>query len=259
MGGARRSPWPPASARPCPRRSQPSATTLLRGTAGLVCAMTGGAGLAGSLATRGATLTALGLVAAAALLAAALGRDPAARTVAWIVFSAAGFALPPTALAAAGREPAPGRVRRARALRGAGRPSPGRSPAPPARRADAAVVELVRCTRRRVQPAAGARVGPAHRRRADHLRAAAGCGRAAPRPVDAAPVLAGPGRARGRARRLLAAALRRRDRADRGVHAAVRGGGPARSVRWSCAAAATCPPGSRTGRRWPAASCPASH
>ena len=86
---------------------QPSATTLLRGTAGLVCAMTGGAGLAGSLATRGATLAALGLVATAALLAAALGRDPAARAVAWIVFSAAGFALPPTALAAAGRDVRP--------------------------------------------------------------------------------------------------------------------------------------------------------
>ncbi len=82
----------------------PSAATLLRGTAGVVCALTGGAGLAGSLATRGATLAALAVVAGGALVAALLGRDPAVRMVAWIVFSAAGFALPPTWLAANGRE-----------------------------------------------------------------------------------------------------------------------------------------------------------
>jgi hypothetical protein len=86
------------------RPTQTAATPLLRGTAGIICAVTGGAGIAGSLATPATTLAALGIVLAAALVAAALGQDPAARTVAWIVAAAAGFALPPTALAATGRE-----------------------------------------------------------------------------------------------------------------------------------------------------------
>jgi hypothetical protein len=86
------------------RPTTTAATTLLRGTAGIVCAATLGAGVAGSLATPGTTLSALGIVLGAALVAAALGQDPAARRVAWVIASAAGFALPPTALAAAGRE-----------------------------------------------------------------------------------------------------------------------------------------------------------
>ena len=40
----------------------PSATRLLRGTAGIVCALAGGAGLAGSLATRTSTLVALSVL-----------------------------------------------------------------------------------------------------------------------------------------------------------------------------------------------------
>jgi hypothetical protein len=80
---------------------------MLRGSAGVVCLLTGGAGLAGSLAARGSTLAALAIIAAGGLAAAVLGADPAARSVAWTVFAAAGFALPPTAFAAAGRDPAP--------------------------------------------------------------------------------------------------------------------------------------------------------
>ena len=86
----------------------PSATRLLRGTAGIICAVTGGAGLAGTLATRGDTLTALGILVGAAAVAAWLGRDPAIRMVAWIVTAAAAFALPVTALAAASRPLRPG-------------------------------------------------------------------------------------------------------------------------------------------------------
>jgi len=86
----------------------PSATRLLRGTAGIICAVTGGAGLAGTLATRADTLTALGILVGAAAVAAWLGRDAAIRMVAWIVAAAAGFALPVTALAAADRPLRPG-------------------------------------------------------------------------------------------------------------------------------------------------------
>jgi hypothetical protein len=82
----------------------PSAAHLLRGTAGLVCAVTGGAGLAGSLATPGGTLVALTVVALAAGACAIIGRDPNARTVAWFVASAAALALPVTAFAAAGQD-----------------------------------------------------------------------------------------------------------------------------------------------------------
>jgi hypothetical protein len=82
----------------------PAATRLLRGTAGVVCAIAGAAGVAGSLADPASTLAALGVVAAAAGIAAGFGRDPAVRMVAWMVASAAAFALPITALAAAGRD-----------------------------------------------------------------------------------------------------------------------------------------------------------
>jgi hypothetical protein len=85
----------------------PAAATMLRGSAGVVCLLTGGAGLAGSLAAPGTTLAALAIIAVGGLAAAVLGRDPAARTVAWTVFAAAGFALPPTAFAATGRDPRP--------------------------------------------------------------------------------------------------------------------------------------------------------
>jgi hypothetical protein len=85
----------------------PTAATMLRGSAGVVCLLTGGAGLAGSLAAPGTTLAALAIIAAGGLAAAVLGRDPAARTVAWAVFAGAGFALPATAFAAMGRDPRP--------------------------------------------------------------------------------------------------------------------------------------------------------
>ena len=81
----------------------PSAARLLRGTAGVVCAVTGAAGLAGSLATRAGTLAALGVLLIAAVVAAALGRDPAVRMVAWLIAAAAAIALPVTAFAAAGQ------------------------------------------------------------------------------------------------------------------------------------------------------------
>jgi hypothetical protein len=81
----------------------PSAARMLRGTAGVVCAVTGATGLAGSLATRGGTLAALGVLLVAALTAAVLGRDPAVRMVAWLVASAAGFALPVAIFAAVGQ------------------------------------------------------------------------------------------------------------------------------------------------------------
>ena len=80
----------------------PSATRLLRGTAGVVCALTGAAGIAGSLATRADTLAALAVVHVAAVVAATAGRDPAVRMVAWIVAAAAALAFPVTAYAAAG-------------------------------------------------------------------------------------------------------------------------------------------------------------
>lgn len=79
----------------------PAAARLLRGTAGVVCAMTGAAGLAGSLASRPGTVAALFVLLAAAIAAALLGRDPAVRMVAWLVAAAAGFALPVTLVAAA--------------------------------------------------------------------------------------------------------------------------------------------------------------
>ncbi|HEX6870040.1 MAG TPA: hypothetical protein VF163_02990 [Micromonosporaceae bacterium] len=80
----------------------PGATRLLRTTSAVICALVGAAGLAGSLATRPGTLVALAVVCAAALIAAAFGRDPAVRMVAWFVASAAGFALPVTAALASG-------------------------------------------------------------------------------------------------------------------------------------------------------------
>jgi hypothetical protein len=82
----------------------PSAAQLLRGTAGLVCAVTGGAGFAGSLATRTGTLAALVVIAAAGALAALVGRDPGVRMVAWFVAATALFAIPVTALAAIGAD-----------------------------------------------------------------------------------------------------------------------------------------------------------
>jgi len=80
-----------------------TATRYLRGTAGVICAVTGAAGLAGSLATRASTLVALAIVLVGAVIAATLGRDPAVRMVAWVVAAAAAFALPVTAFAATGR------------------------------------------------------------------------------------------------------------------------------------------------------------
>ena len=77
-----------------------TATTHLRATAAVVCALTGAAGIAGSLATPGATLVALGIAAFAAGLTALLGRDPAVRRVAWLVAIAAALALPVTGAAA---------------------------------------------------------------------------------------------------------------------------------------------------------------
>ncbi len=85
----------------------PAAARMLRGTAGLVCAVAGGAGFAGSLATRASTLAALGLVVLAAGIAATAGRDSGVRMVAWFVAAAASFALPVVVLAAAGRDVRP--------------------------------------------------------------------------------------------------------------------------------------------------------
>jgi hypothetical protein len=76
---------------------------LLRATAGIVCALAGGAALAGSLAARTNTIAAELITVAAAVLVALVGRDPAIRMVAWIVAAAAALALPLTAYAAAGR------------------------------------------------------------------------------------------------------------------------------------------------------------
>ena len=84
------------------RPSLPVAATWLRATAGVVCAVTGAAGLAGSLATRTSTITALGVLAAGGLATALLGRDPLVRAVAWVVAGACGLALPLTAAVAAG-------------------------------------------------------------------------------------------------------------------------------------------------------------
>jgi hypothetical protein len=56
----------------------------------------------GQLATPTAILAALAALVAAAGVAATLGRDPAVRMVAWIVAAVASFALPVTAVAAAG-------------------------------------------------------------------------------------------------------------------------------------------------------------
>jgi hypothetical protein len=85
------------------RPTAPDAARLLRGTAGIVCAVTGAAGLADSLATRGGTIGALAAVLGAGALAALAGNDPAVRMVAWMVASAAGFGLPVAALAAVGQ------------------------------------------------------------------------------------------------------------------------------------------------------------
>ena len=76
--------------------AQTAAAHLLRGIAGIVCAVTGGAGFAGRLATPAGTLSALAIVLSAALVAATVGRDPHARTVAWFVAAAAAFAFPAT-------------------------------------------------------------------------------------------------------------------------------------------------------------------
>jgi hypothetical protein len=81
----------------------PAAARLLRSTAGVVCAVTGAAGLAGSLATRGGTLLGLSVLLIAAVTAASLGRDPAVRMVAWMVAAGAAFTLPIAAFAAAGQ------------------------------------------------------------------------------------------------------------------------------------------------------------
>ncbi|WP_425560534.1 SCO7613 C-terminal domain-containing membrane protein, partial [Luedemannella flava] len=84
------------------RPTVPAATKQLRTTAGIICALTGAAGIAGSLATHTATLVGLGIAAFAAGLIALLGRDPVVRRVAWLVASAAALALPVTAAAAVG-------------------------------------------------------------------------------------------------------------------------------------------------------------
>ncbi len=78
----------------------PAAAHLLRRTAGVVCAVTLGAGFAGSLATPAGTLIALAVLIIAGGTAALVGRDPNVRTVAWFVAAAAAFAFPVTALAA---------------------------------------------------------------------------------------------------------------------------------------------------------------
>src|SRR5690606_27931851 len=87
------------------RPSLPVAASWLRGTAGVVCALTGGAGVAGSLAARGTTLAALGVVTAGGLAIGLVGRDPLARATAWGVGSAAGLALPAVAVVASGNAP----------------------------------------------------------------------------------------------------------------------------------------------------------
>jgi hypothetical protein len=81
---------------------RPSSARLVRGTAGIVCALCGGAGLAGSLATRQATFTALWTIVAAGVLCAVLGRDPAVRVVSWVVVSAGALSLPVLSRVAAG-------------------------------------------------------------------------------------------------------------------------------------------------------------
>jgi hypothetical protein len=73
----------------------PLAARHLRVTALVVCALTGAAGIAGSLATPGATLATLGIITATALATALLGRDPAARRVAWLVPPSARSPCPP--------------------------------------------------------------------------------------------------------------------------------------------------------------------
>jgi hypothetical protein len=91
--------WGTSTVRP----TVPAATRLLRTTAALVCAVTGGAGLAGSLATPGATLAALLLALVVAGVSGLAARDPAVRLVAWPIASAAALAVPVTGFAAAGR------------------------------------------------------------------------------------------------------------------------------------------------------------
>ena len=228
----------------------PSAATLLRGTAGIVCAVTGGAGMAGSLATRAATLAALGLVAAGGLVAALLGRDPAARTVAWIVSSTAGFALPPTALAADGRELRPAAFA-VLALCGVLVAFAWWLARLATRRPDAAVVGSVRCWARPSRSCSPSdRL--AHRRRADYLRSATRRSGAAPRHARPGAGTGWSGRARRRTGRVLDAALRHAGRTGGGVHAAVCGCGLARRSR---GAAPPAQPGrlrARVGRWVPA-------
>jgi hypothetical protein len=138
------------------RPSLPMAATWLRATAGVVCALTGGAGLAGSLATRTTTLAALGVLAAGGLAAGLLGRDPLVRAVAWVVFGAGALALPPTAVVASGaslRDSIFGILAVCAVLvglawalsrwRGAADSSDPEAEALPARHADATAVELV--------------------------------------------------------------------------------------------------------------------
>ena len=131
------------------------------GTAGVVCAVTGAAGLAGSLATRAGTLTALAVVVAGALVAAGLGRDPAVRMVAWVVGAAA--ALRPT-----GRRRSPPPAGPCRPAPSASSPSSGLLvavawvlAAGPGRRAEAGVVDLCAALGAGIRAAADPRLGPA--------------------------------------------------------------------------------------------------
>ena len=91
----------PDNAQGAPRVKQ-SATRWLRRTAGIVCLLAGGAGFAGSLATRTTTLVGMGVLGAGALVAALLGRDPLVRGVSWGILAGASLALPPVALLAFG-------------------------------------------------------------------------------------------------------------------------------------------------------------
>ena len=121
----------------------PSAARLLRGTAGVVCAVTGAAGVAGSLATRTGTLTALVTVLVG-------GRDRRrARTRPGGTHGrlvrrvgAPAFALPVDRARRGGPAAAAGRVRRAGRLRRARRAWRGCLAARRGRRAEAGVVEM---------------------------------------------------------------------------------------------------------------------
>jgi hypothetical protein len=66
----------------------------------------GGAALAGSTATRAITFTTLGAAALAGLIAGAIGRHPAGRTVGWLVLAGHGLALATLAAADLGITPA---------------------------------------------------------------------------------------------------------------------------------------------------------